>query len=225
MTLTALPVTARITPMKLHPRVLLHVKRGRWYWPPGCPSCTINSSKTSLRTYFTTHRNCDNARMADPPARSRVPRMQDWRYADYRARRRRRRRSLPARPGRGRPRRQDHRHRQHRRRHHPVRPARLPGPGHGDVHARRRHQPRAGLGARGRDVQRRRGARRLRRRAVLVHARRPRLRDPHPAQPAARVRPAALRRHPGALRALAAGGRAHPDVRRQDRNPRQDQHR
>src|ERR1700721_1877886 len=46
--------------MKFNPRVLLHVKRGRWYWPPGCPSCTINSSKTSLCTYFATHRNCDN---------------------------------------------------------------------------------------------------------------------------------------------------------------------
>src|ERR1700722_14410817 len=56
--------------MKLHPRVLLHVKRGRWYWPPGCPSCTINSSKTSLCTYLTTHRNCDNGGW---PTRRRCP--------------------------------------------------------------------------------------------------------------------------------------------------------
>ena len=37
--------------------------------------------------------------------------------------------------------------------------------------------------------------------------------------------PAALRGHPAAVRALAAGGRADPDVRRQDRNPGQDQDR
>ncbi len=54
------------------------------------------------------------------------------------------------------PRRDDHRHRQHRRRHHPVRPAGLPGPGLGDVHARRRQQRGAGLGARGRDASHRR---------------------------------------------------------------------
>src|ERR1700678_3910639 len=81
LTLTALPVTARITPMKLHPRVLLHVKRGRWYWPPGCPSCTINSSKTSLCTYFTTHRNCDNGGW---PARRRTPTSRTCKTGDMR---------------------------------------------------------------------------------------------------------------------------------------------
>src|ERR1700691_3869295 len=41
----ALPATVRITPMKLHPRVLLHVKRGRWYWPPACPTCEVSPAK------------------------------------------------------------------------------------------------------------------------------------------------------------------------------------
>src|ERR1700729_3990933 len=67
--------------MKLHPRVLLHVKRGRWYWPPGCPSCTINSSKTSLCTYFATHRNWDNARW---PARRRRPTSRTCKTGDMR---------------------------------------------------------------------------------------------------------------------------------------------
>ena len=31
--------------MKLHPRVLLHVKRGRWYWPFRCPSCEVSPLK------------------------------------------------------------------------------------------------------------------------------------------------------------------------------------
>ncbi len=44
------------------------------------------------------------------------------------------------------------RHRQHRRRHDPPRPAHLARPRHGDLHARRRHRPRARLGTRRRDV-------------------------------------------------------------------------
>src|SRR5579859_355347 len=67
--------------MKLHPRVLLHVKRGRWYWPPGCPSCTINSLKTSLCTYLATHRNCDNGGW---PTRRRSPALPACKTGDMR---------------------------------------------------------------------------------------------------------------------------------------------
>ena len=116
----------------------------------------------------------------------------------------------------------DHRHRQHRRRHHPVRPARLPRPGLGDVHARRRHQRGAGLGPRGRDVHRIGDE-------LAAYGAGPSwftLGDLDFAthilpQPAARGGQAAVRGHPRAVRALAARRPAAADVRRPGRDPGQ----
>ena len=90
--------------------------------------------------------------------------------------------------------RRGHRHRQHRRRHHAVRPARLPRPGHRDVHPRRRHPRGAGLGPRRRDLRGQGGARGVRRGAGLVRPRRPRHRHPRRAHPDARRRLPAQRR-------------------------------
>ena len=119
----------------------------------------------------------------------------------------------------------DHRHRQHRRRHHPVRPAGLPGPGLGDVHARRRQQRGAGLGARGRD------ASASAKSSPPTARSRPGSRSATATSPrtscAASCSPTGLPLSEVTRQlcaALAAGRPAAPDVRRPDRNPRQDQH-
>ena len=111
-------------------------------------------------------------------------------------------RSGSGRRGRGRAR--DHRGGQRRRRHLAARAADLPRPGHLHVHPGRRHRHRARLGPGRRDLGGARRAGRLRRRPVLVRARRPGHRHPPGAHPDAARRLPALRRHRGAVPPLAA---------------------
>ena len=126
---------------------------------------------------------------------------------------------VPARSEAGRAGRGHHGHRQHRGRHPPLRAEGLPGPRHGDVHARRRHQRGAGLGAGRRDLPPQGGARGVRRRARVVRARRPGLRHAHRADADDRRRVSAERGHRGAVRPVEAGRAAHPDDRRPRRDP------
>ena len=117
-----------------------------------------------------------------------------------------------------------HGHRQHRRRHHAVRPAGLPRPRHRDVHPRRRHPRGAGLGPGRRDLRGARRAGRLRRRAAVVRARRPRPRHPRRCAPRCSTPATRSARSPQALCArwgLDRPGRpAAADERRPGRDPR-----
>ena len=122
----------------------------------------------------------------------------------------------------GGPRRRGHGGRQHRRRPLGARAQGLSRPRHRDVHPRRRHRPRAGLGPPRRDLERQGRARGVRRGADLVRARRPRRRHPPGPHPDARRRLPALPGDRGALPALAAGRAAAADDRRPGRDPRRD---
>ena len=75
------------------------------------------------------------------------------------------------------------------------------------------HDAERGWGRAGRDLADQGRADGLRRRAVLVRARRPRHRHPPRPHPDARRRLLAVRRHGRAVRALAAGRHPRPDVR------------
>ena len=140
--------------------------------------------------------------------------------ADRRAGRRDRRGSFPPWSARRGARGGDHRGRQHRGRRDDARAADLPRPRHRDVHPRRRHRRGARLGPGRRELDGQGGARRLRRRPLLVRPRRPRPRHPPDPHPDARRRLSAVGGDRGARRPLAARRHAAADERPAGRDPR-----
>ncbi len=123
-------------------------------------------------------------------------------------------------PSRHPPRRRDHRDRQHRRRPVDARAQDLPRPRHRHVHPRGRHRSRARLGPARGDVEHEGGARRVRRGADVVRARRPRPGHPSGPHPDARRRLLPLPGDRGAVPSLAARRPAPADERRPRRDPR-----